>query len=395
MEFVVSEDKVDLFSTPPISPERIKKDESLVEEKDVIKEEKDVIKEDSHTEDVPAIDSEKESHSDREDDILEKTPIIRITTPIRKKEPEFKEIPRVLDFSIDSPISSPLSKAKFNSSPARQNKVYHSPKPDYSDEDVINRRVNFLINNPNDITYDNENDKVVEACYRAFEAKYKSLSVNYPDYNIEYPEGKHINKIHSKYHEYIKNIYVNLNLPQTQIMYAICLFVLEFVLIKAFGIPASGLTSSELKKLYKHNTLLIELGESFYSTSYGGEPESLEWRLFKTLAWNIILFIGVKLITNYIGAEEYNDVTRNLIEKMTDNNINRTTIETGEAREEAEDNQGLGDLLESVGGGLFSGGSTDLIDLLGGIGSSFTSGLEKQNRKGKKRERRRRPIFEE
>ena len=323
--------------------------------------------------------------------ILDSVPVIKITTPIRKKVPEkseegtFKSIPKLPDFNlIDTPVLNHKKKVL-------------SPKPDYSDEDTVNKRVVFLINNPNEIDYDKENEKVIEVCKEAFEVKYKNLALHYPEQNISFPENRHINKIHSKYHEHIKNIYIALNLPQTQLFYILSLFVLEFILVKAFGLPMAGFTKSELKKLHKHNSLLIELGESFYSTSYGGELEPLEWRLVKNLLWNVILFVGVKLITNYFDAENLSDMVRSLIEKLTDSDINRDSIEKGEHSSSNSGEEGFDGLIEELSSGAFTGSNANgLMDLISGIGTSFTEDIEKKNKgKHSREKRKRRAIFEE
>lgn len=330
------------------------------------------------------------NNDDDDNNLLDRTPVFKITTPIRKKPVErneegtFKNIPKLPEFNlIDTPV--------YNH---RKHKVL-TPKPDYSDEDVVNKRVVFLINNPNDVDYEKEDEKVTEICKEVFEVKYKNLAIHYPDQNIVFPEDKPLNKIHKKYHEYIKNIYITLNLPQTQLYYILSFFVLEFVLVKAFGLPMAGFTKAELKKMHKQNSLLIELGESFYSTSYGGEPESLEWRLVKTLLWNIILFVGVKLITNYFDAEDLSDMVRGLIEKLTDSDISRDSIENGEHNSSKE--EGFDGLIEELSNGAFSGSNANgLMDLISGIGTSFTEDIEKKNRSKRPKERRRkRAIFEE
>lgn len=305
--------------------------------------------------------------------IVEQTPVIKFRTPIRQKEP-VKE----------SPVKN---NNNFFVPPTKQKQpIYASPVPDYSDEDDVNKRTGWLINNPADVLYDKEHDNVKESCFEAFRKKFDNLSLNYPDYNIIFPEKKSLNKIHKQYHEHIKNIYVNINLGQTQLCYVLFLMVLEFVFVKAFGLPMSGFTKSELSRMYKYNTLLIEIGESTYSTSYGGTPASLEWRIFSGIAWNVIVFLGVKILSNYIGSEEMSDTIRNLVDGMFDNQINKSTIETGEANN-LKDNS-MGGLFEGLGG---SGddGSNELISLISNIGTSFTENIEKGKTKKDRRQKKR------
>ena len=320
-------------------------------------------------------DFEPPSVIEEPESIIDQTPVIKFRTPIRKKEPV-----------SDSPLkNNNFQEPKIFRSPQKQKQhIYTSPVPDYSDEDDVNKRTGWLINNPGDVTYDKEHENVQETCFEAFKRKYDNLSLNYPDYNIVFPEKKSLNKIHKQYHEHIKNIYVNINLGQTQLCYVLFLMVLEFVCVKAFGLPMSGFTKSELARMYKYNTLLIEIGESTYSTSYGGTPASLEWRIFSNVAWNVIVFLGVKILSNYIGSEEMSDSIRSLIDGMFDNQINKSTIETGEANT----------LKENSMGGLFEGmseddGSSELINLISNIGTSFTENIEKGKRKKDKKDKKR------
>ena len=187
--------------------------------------------------------------------ILEQTPVIKFVTPIRKKTVEKDNFEDIFKVTRNLEKRSPI----------------RTPVPDPSDDDDVNERVRSLISSGVNISYDQENEKVKDLCFEAFRTKFQNLIINYPDYSIEFPEDKSLDKIHKYYHEIIKSIYVNMNIGQTQLSYILFLMVVEFICVKAFNLPMAGFTKIELKRMYKYNSLMIELGEAFYPTA-GGPP---------------------------------------------------------------------------------------------------------------------------
>lgn len=306
-------------------------------------------------------------------DILSKTPVIRLTTPIRKKSspkannsedlsiPTLKDEENIQTIKITprvSPVRAPITPA--------------TPVVDVSDEDEINERVNDLISNPSNVNYDKETKKIQDLCYEAFKIKYDNLKVNYPERKIEFPEGKKLSKIHKGYHAIIKSIYVNMNLGQIQLGYIMSLMALEFLAIKAFGIPMSGFTKMELKRMYRYNHLMIELGETFYTTGgKGGKPDPLEWRIFTSFAWNIVIFLGLKFLSKYLGGDSMTGLIRNAVDKVLDNPVTIDNIESGAAGQQ-QDQDPLGDMF----GNLMGGGGGDLTELLANFGTNFTEKME-------------------
>ena len=332
-------------------------------------------------------------------DLLSQTPVIRLTTPIRKKNPkrerEELEIPEIRDEPAIPTINIPK-----RVSPRMSPRMSPIPSPttpviDISDEDEINEKVNELISNPGKQHYDKESRKIQEMCTEAFRIKYENLKMNYPERKIEFPEGRKLHRIHTTYHSIIKNIYVNMNLGQIQLSYILSLMALEFIAIKAFGIPMAGFTKMELKRMYRYNHLMIEIGESFYSTGggVGGKPEPLEWRIFTSFSWSIVIFLGLKFLSKYVGGESMTDVIRTAVDKVLDNPVTVDNIENGTAAAApaGQESDGLGGLFEGMMGGGDGGG---FADILANIGTNFTEKME--NKGGKKENKsKRRVIFEE
>lgn len=329
-------------------------------------------------------------------DVLTQTPVIRLTTPIREKrqkeekvEDEF-DIPEIKD---EEPIPT------VRPSPRRPISVPSSPVLDISDADDVNERISELISFPGDQEYSKETKVVKEGCMEAFKIKYDNLKLNYPDLRVEFPEGKKLERVHKIYHSYIKSIYVNMNLDQIQLGYVMCLMVFEFIAIKAFGIPMAGFTKMELKRMYRYNQLMIELGESFYTSGGGpgggGVKTSLEYRIGTSFLWNIVVFLGVKLLTKYMGGESMTGLIRGAIDKIMDNPVTVDNIENGTATQMQEED-GLNGLLDDV-----MGNGSNITEILANLGTNFTEKMESSNTRtsttGKKGDpkKKRRVIFNE
>ena len=318
-------------------------------------------------------------------DILSQTPVIRLTTPIREKADKKDDfsIPDAREREIPTYKRSPMKSPKLTPT---------SPMIDISDEEEINERVAQLIGFPGDQDYSNESKMIKDFCMEAFKIKFQNLKINYPDKKVEFPEGKKIDRIHKIYHSYIKDIYVNMNLDQIQLGYIMCLMIFEFLAIKAFGIPMAGFTKMELKRMYRYNHLMIELGESFYinggGPGGGGTKASLEYRIGSSFAWNVSIFLGLKILTKYIGGESMTGLVRGAIDKIVDNPITVDNIENGMANQMQEDD-GLNGLLDGVMG---SGGN--ITEILANLGTNFTEKLENKGKKPETRKKKR-VIFNE
>ena len=302
-----------------------------------------------------------------EEEFLARTPVIRFTTPIRRKKEILEEEEQMVFPSIPAP-----------------NARLMTPTPDYSDDAVVNARVKSLIERKEEVNYDLEEEVIQEAVMEAYVVKYQNLSINYPEYNITFPEGKSLNTIHKHYHEVIKSIYVNMNLGQTQLGYILCLMVLEFICVKLFGLPMAGFTKMELKRMYKYNALMIELGESMYPTG-GGTPSPIEWRIASTFFWNVVIFLGIKIVSSYVGGDGMVDMVRGVIDKMMDNPITPDSVESGDAKNISAQQGDMGDLFGGLfGGGGGSDGTAELAELIGNLGTNFTEKMESNKKNSKK-----------
>jgi len=315
-----------------------------------------------------------------EEKLLQKSPTIRFMTPVpkeRKTKKGKKHEEVELDEDEDDNLFSPPD--PIFTTPIR------SPKLDLSDDDDINEHVRRLINHPGDIDYSKEPDHIKELCEDCFRTKFQSISINYDQYkHIEYPEGKSLNKIHKYYHSLIKNIYVNMSVSQYETYYMLTLMTLEFIAVQIFHLPLEGYTESELKRMYRYKALLIELGENFYPDGVG-EQSSIEWRLLWAMGTNILIFLVVKILAEWvIGDESMKEGFRAVIEQLVDNPITKENIESGEAKD-------INDQKSSMLGDIFGGGS--MKDFIVEMGSEFNKSSAEERKKSKKANKGKKVIW--
>lgn len=297
---------------------------------------------------------EEEEKIDSEDEID-----IKVLTPIRKKKNDFKDI-----FDKDFKKMFPVPEIK-------------NPLPDYNDEEEINVRVKKLVSSSLNVDYTNEDERVIEGCKDLFEIKYKIINEKYPDYELKFQREKNLNNTHKNYYAVIKSIYAHMNIGQMRLGYLLSMFVIEICCIKFLGLPMAGFTKMEAKRMYKYTMLMIELGESMYPEEGEGEKQSIEWRIGSSFLWNIVIFLSIKLIADYFGANDMKEMLRTVIDQLLENNINVENIETGEAKNINKDENNLFEKMFNIG----EDGGSDIGDFLSNIGSNFTQNME-NNRKG-------------
>ena len=146
-----------------------------------------------------------------------------------------------------------------------------------------------------------------------------------------------------------------------------------------------------MKRMYKYNTLMIELGENMCPSTGGTkESQSIEWRITSSMLWNVIVFLGIKILSSYMGGEGMIDTVRNIVDKLFENNISFENIESGEAKK-------INDDESELFSGLFDGssdGTNEIGEFISSLGSAFTKNME-NNRKGPKTKNRSRVIFDD
>ena len=148
--------------------------------------------------------------------------------------------------------------------------------------------------------------------------------------------------------------------------------------------------------MYKYSHLMIELGGEFYSVGGGGKGpvSSLEWRIFSSFLWNVVIFLALKFLAKYLGGESMTEMIRSAVDKILDNPVTVDNIENGTAADMVENEGDIGGLFDGLIGG--GGGAGDITSLLANLGTNYTQKMEsgggaKSSSGGKKK----RVIFNE
>lgn len=274
---------------------------------------------------------------EKEETVLRSTPHFRYTPNNREDTKEEIPTPKIVPDTPKKP-SIKTSKQKI------PDYVSRTPLPNYDDEDYINKKVSSLVSKLTPPDYTLETDEVKLLCYEAFRVKYNSLRINYPDKNIpEFPEGRSILTVHKTYRSIVKELWVKMNLPQLRSYYIIALMVIEFVCVKFLGLPMAGYFEMEVKRMYKYDLMMIELGHEYYNLTGGsGESSDSNWGIGYRFAFsmfvNIATFIIIKLVLRYINydSKEIMNLLLSLAENFTTNEGNVNDIESGNAKEQGD-----------------------------------------------------------
>ncbi|AYV86058.1 MAG: hypothetical protein Solivirus4_19 [Solivirus sp.] len=176
-----------------------------------------------------------------------------------------------------------------------------------------------------------------EAKIRAdFRVKFSILRDHSPNMIIpEPPDTMPIYLINAAYLEYIKKIHVESSVEQNKTYLLIVWLLIEVFACRMCNLPCAGFTTSQFKYMNKYQLLLIELGEKSY-TSGVGSPWPIEVRLFFMASMNAVIFVLVKMLSDYLGTDQLGDQLREMISELLTSSKGANVIKR--AQEATSDN---------------------------------------------------------
>ncbi len=211
--------------------------------------------------------------------------------------------------------------------------------------------------------YTPEQDAKIRADFRV---KFSILREHSPNMIIpEPPETMPIYLINAAYLEYIKKIHVESSVEQNKSYLLIIWLLIEVFGCKMCNLPCAGFTSSQFKYVNKYEMLLIELGEKSYNAS-AGSSWPIEVRIFFMAAMNAVIFVLVKMLSDYIGTDQMGEQLRDSISEWLMNNKGANVIKR--AQEATADNipapqpdaapplGNLGGIIAQLAQGMMGGG---------------------------------------
>lgn len=299
-----------------------------------------------------------------------KLPLIPKTSPVPKVSPEqLLPLPTATDKKIPDPIftqqmyTKPVKPIKIIG-PSSPTKITESTKPNYdsmSTEEQNNMRV-------------------------IFKAKFGKLRIDHPSMNIQDPpETYTLDQIHDVYHNYVKQIVISMNSDQWRSCLVLFFLGIEFFGIKVLGLDFRGFTMAQVKSMHRYDSLLVELGEKYYSQ--GASSWSVEHRFMAMAGFNAIIFVIIKFISEYIGGENFANTIHSFIESFSNvGNVfsqpsqPKQTDEFGlpEAPKKSAAPAGglnLDSIFGMLGGGGGGGSNLNLSSVIANFGNMMTKNM--------------------
>jgi len=103
-----------------------------------------------------------------------------------------------------------------------------------------------------------------------------------------------------KYERYLRHIHITNKTQKYRIFAMITFLGVELFLTKFLKIEfAKGYAQSQIQAMNTYDMLLIQLGEKYHSDSTQSWP--VEWQLLLLAGINVLTFMAVKFIANYMG----------------------------------------------------------------------------------------------
>lgn len=220
-----------------------------------------------------------------------------------------------------------------------------------------------------------------------FVVKFNILKTNFRDWSItDPPADLPLERVHQLYDEYVKKIVIASNCSGYKRNMFLALLAFEFACIHYGKIDLGGYAMAQMRSMHKYDQLFTELGEKWYVQGGTGWP--IEVRICLTVAFNALIFFGVKAMMKKMGKENSTDMIMDAIDKITA--INPTPITSavpGGAVPPAPET--VQDPILNIIGGL-TGGGGGIGDIVGMFGNMF-GGLKNKGG-GEKPQKKREPT---
>jgi hypothetical protein len=162
--------------------------------------------------------------------------------------------------------------------------------------------------------------KIEQAHHRAsFKSRYGILRSAWPTYHIKDPSPETpLAEIHAEYATYVKHIHITKQVNQYKTYLVVLWLLIEVFCKKIDLVDIEGYTMSQFKAMNDYEKLLIELGEinnkNTIITANGNTDNQwpVEVQICYMALFNAICFIGVKMLSNYLGENVAKDIISSL-----------------------------------------------------------------------------------
>jgi hypothetical protein len=231
-----------------------------------------------------------------------------------------------------------------------------------------------------------------------FKVKFGILRSNYPQWSvIDPPDSLTVKQLNELYERYVRQILVSKETGQYKVYMVIFLMVIEVIGVKFLKLNMSGYTMSQLKIINRYDALFIELGEKWLVSGSSNWP--VEARIIMMMMFNAVIFLVVRYLCSWMGADGLADTLQGLIDSMLNGPAvfsasNSVPSGGGPASSVSEpaplgagpvptENSGGGNVVDNIAnafGSFFSNNAGNIGEKIAQIGTVFSNKLQNNNK---------------
>lgn len=231
-----------------------------------------------------------------------------------------------------------------------------------------------------------------------FKVKFGILRANYPQWGvIDPPDSLTVIQMNELYERYLRQIMVSKETGQYKVYMVIFLMVIEVIGVKFLKLNMSGYTMSQLKIINRYDALFIELGEKWLVSGASSWP--IEARLIMMVMFNAVIFLVVRYLCSWLGAEGLADTLQGWIDGMLNgpavfsgaSNVptgghidpmtaNGSSVPLGASAPPATDSGNPIDSIANAFGNFFSNNAGNIGEKIAQIGTVFSNKLQNSNK---------------
>lgn len=196
------------------------------------------------------------------------------------------------------------------------------------------------------------------------------------------------------YERYVRQIKVSQESGQYKVYMVVFLMVIEVIGVKFLKLNMSGYTMSQLKIINRYDALFIELGEKWLVS--GGSNWPVEARIIMMMLFNAVIFLVVRYLCSWMGAEGLADTLQGMIDSMLNgpavfsgaNNVptggnnapSVGPVPLGASAPPQTDSGNPIDNIANAFGNFFSNNAGSIGEKIAQIGTVFSSKLQNNNK---------------
>jgi hypothetical protein len=228
-----------------------------------------------------------------------------------------------------------------------------------------------------------------------FKVKFGILRNNFPHWGvIDPPDSLTVIQMNELYERYVRQIKVSQESGQYKVYMVVFLMVIEVIGVKFLKLNMSGYTMSQLKIINRYDALFIELGEKWLVS--GGSNWPVEARIVMMMLFNAVIFLVVRYLCSWMGAEGLADTLQGMIDSMLNgpavfsgaNNVptggnnapSMGPVPLGATAPPTTDSGNPIDNIANAFGNFFSNNAGSIGEKIAQIGTVFSNKLQNNNK---------------